>query len=283
MILLPLVLALFSQAAFAQTGYAERVVFPTPLFSDVPHDAPRTYDVSAQYSNTRGQSTPGSVTVTFVSTPAPSVLARALSDETAVIVVGQLDYDFFYSGAPLSHVPIHFQGLFSLVHGLALFNRSEVGVSLSTMALDRSGSEFAGMQLNCAQTCGFFQEPTASGASGIRVDYSARDAATAIDSASANGSFAGTMMGATDANGQGQGRVSLHAFASAASSRLSTAFIDPWLSIDASYLAAHPEASLTLPPGVGNAVTAVPEPQTLALMLAGLAALATGLRRRRAG
>ncbi len=87
-------------------------------------------------------------------------------------------------------------------------------------------------------------------------------------------------MGATDASGNGRGCIGIRAFASSTASRLTRAFIDPALTIDASDPATHPEATRTLPEGVGNAITAVPEPQALLLMLAGLGVLA--LRRRAA-
>jgi hypothetical protein len=81
----------------------------------------------------------------------------------------------------------------------------------------------------------------------------------------------------TGADGKARGFVQLFAEAGvnvigyAASA---SAFIDPHLEIDASFLAANPAATLTITPGVGNEMPAVPEPGTYALMLAGLAALA---------
>ena len=51
------------------------------------------------------------------------------------------------------------------------------------------------------------------------------------------------------------------------------AFIDPELRIDAAFLAAHPDAGLTLPPGVGNEITAVPEPGAAWLMFGRLGKL----------
>jgi len=277
LVFLPLVLAIFAGAAQAQ-DYRERVIYPAIGVPDSnnPHDSPRTVDLSSAYPGF----TPGSVTVTFVSTPAPSVLAwvKPVEGRTA-IAAGELFYSFFYSGPALSYVPINFLGLFNLQHGLALFNRSEVGVYLDTRSVGGTGGQVASMQFRCAQTCGL-NGLTASNLSSIQAPFTASDAATGSDSSSASGSFSGTLMGATDAYGNGRGSVTVNAFASAAGSRPSWAFIDPAFTIDPIYLAANPGATLTLPPGVGNAVTPVPEPQALALMLAGLGVLA--LRRRAA-
>lgn len=146
--------------------------------------------------------------------------------------------------------------------------------------MDFSRGQVVYMKVGCAQTCRYIDLPTSTSLSSIQAPFTARNAATGLDISSASGSFSGTLMGATDASGHGRGYVDLQAFASAFDSRLSWAFIDPALTIDATYLAAHPEATLTLPAGVGNAITAVPELQALLLMLAGLSVLA--LRRRAA-
>jgi hypothetical protein len=63
----------------------------------------------------------------------------------------------------------------------------------------------------------------------------------------------------------------------------SHAFIDPELTIDPEYLKTNPTASLFITPGVGNeTVTVVPEPETYAMMLAGLGLMGAITRRRKA-
>ena len=64
-----------------------------------------------------------------------------------------------------------------------------------------------------------------------------------------------------------------------------SAYMDPYFQIDPAWAASHPGYALSFDPGVGNGVpgafggpSAVPEPATLALMAAGLAALAGGRR-----
>lgn len=60
-----------------------------------------------------------------------------------------------------------------------------------------------------------------------------------------------------------------------------SAYVDPLITIDAGYLATHPNAQLVLNPGITNAATPpVPEPHPAALMLPGLAAVWLLMRRR---
>ena len=117
LVFLLLVSAICAGAAQAQ-NYREQVTLPAIGigYTDKPHAAPRTVDRSSYYTDPTGKSA-GSATVTFVSTPAPSVLARAQSAGGNVIVAGKLGYGFFYSSPALSYGPINFLGLFNLQHG----------------------------------------------------------------------------------------------------------------------------------------------------------------------
>ena len=100
------------------------------------------------------------------------------------------------------------------------------------------------------------------------------------------GTFDGTLDMLTGADGTVIGSVQLFAGAGTNTAFVrasAAAFIDPRLEIDSAFLAANPGATLTITPGVGNEimnVTAVPEPETYALMLAGFAALVYRARRR---
>jgi hypothetical protein len=209
----------------------------------------------------------------------------AQSTGVVAVLSAQLQYEFFYSGPALSYVPINFRGLFDIQHGSPGFNRTEVEVVLSAYSQDFNRSQSVQVGVDCSHTCRYFSPPTASGLSSIQAPFTSSAAATSGSPSSATGSFSGVLMGGTDANGDGRGMVQLRALASAGgSSAQSWAFIDPSLTIAPSFLAAHPESSLTLPPGVGNAVTAVPELQSQALLLAGLAGLGVlATRRQRAG
>ena len=277
--LLPLCLFLGAGAASAQSFYQEQILYPTVAYSaSQAHASPVTVDVSAAADS---RLAPGSAVVTFASAPAPYVRVDVRSTGPVAVVNAQLRYEFSYTGAAMSYVPINFRGLFDIQHGLALFNRSEVEFAVSTSSVDFRRSESVGVQVNCEHACRYAYGPTATSLSSLQAPFTGTVASSGIGSSSAKGSFSGMLMGSTDANGRGKGFVTLRAFASGAGTYApSWAFVDPSFTIDASYLAAHPEASLTLPPGVGNAVSAVPELQTQALLLVGLAVLGGAAWRR---
>ena len=269
-------LAVCGASATAQT-YMETVTAPTTIRSGQTHDDPVTYDVSTFNYPYGSNATPGSSTVTFVSTPAPSVLARSRAEDASSVAAGELDYDFYYSGPKLSFVPIRFSGLFSLRSGASAY----VGLNLDTSTPDQlTPSGWAGFQLGCAQSCSWHIRPLAraDGRSGIDVPYVTGASIPGSVLSSATGSFSGIVWAATDQNGRGIGHVELRASASAVGNRLSTAFIDPVLSIDADFLAANPTATLSLPTGVGNAAP-VPEPAAALLLLGGPAAVGVASRR----
>ncbi len=71
-------------------------------------------------------------------------------------------------------------------------------------------------------------------------------------------------------------------YADESGSSQASAYVDPIIAIDPAYLAAHPGATFSISPGIGNgappSVAGVPEPSTWMLMLAGVAGLGLALR-----
>ena len=57
-----------------------------------------------------------------------------------------MSHDFAYTGPALSFVPINFRGLFEVQNGQKNFNRSGVGVTLSS-PLEPSGAEITCLSL----------------------------------------------------------------------------------------------------------------------------------------
>jgi len=281
--------------ALAQSYYLEDIRLGNDVrvyLNQSPHAAP----VERVFVNAPQNQGTTSVKVVFNSTPAPSVFAQAEANSLGMPVSGAqvrvaMGYAFELTGPANSYVPINFRGLFDINNdSFQSYTNAQVYLNASTPANQRT--ESVGMWAQCdgsalGPRC--FADTNVGGEikfSGIYATLGTVQPNGNFGGSSVSGSFQGVLMAPTDASGRSRGSVSLYAFASAVDTKfdgspaVSSAFIDPELRIDASYLALHPEVTLALTPGVGNEITAVPEPAAPLLMAAGLAAL-LGLRRRR--
>lgn len=224
-----------------------------------------------------------SAIVTFTASPVPSVSYATTvfnpRGEASLSGGGNMTYRFTVAAQPFSHVPIDFSGLYSSstfpsgpgYGATTAFSIQTVNSSVSTYSSFQSY-----LQGDCrAPIC--LQYTT----------FNASYTSVQSDRSHVNGTFEGTLDMLTGANGTVIGVVQLFAgagldvgFVPASAS----AFIDPHLEIDAAFLALNPGATLTITAGVGNDITgvsAVPEPETYALMLAGFGVLGWMGRKRR--
>ena len=240
-----------------------------------PHGSPvshvgRIVDYYNGYTTVQG--------VTFTSTPAPSVqtLASSWGSYAEPLAHGEIDYQLRLFGPANAWIPVGYEGRFVLTAqgtGTDMTNQSygygeavifEIGThDLNPFMRYRCGD---GCSL---QTVGMSASPTFE------------------STTSAVGWFNGTTGVQTDASGQAVLSVRLFAQSSArwtggTATARTAAFIDPAFWIAPDWLAAHPETTLTLPDGVGNAVSAVPEPGSWALLAAGMGLLAWRRRREQA-
>jgi hypothetical protein len=172
-------------------------------------------------------------------------------------------------------VLIAFGGQFSVQEGFANSNRAEVNFSILASPTAGGGlpSQAASMTFACFMTCQYTNAPSSTSLSTLSSQFTGVDAIAPDGTSSATGSFSGTLMGATDAQGQGYGSVTVVALAGGFPGRLSYAYIAPYLSVSQA-------DNLVLPQGVGNGVTPVPEPHSAALLLAGLLGVAAVTSRR---
>ncbi|MDC8774465.1 PEP-CTERM sorting domain-containing protein [Roseateles albus] len=218
---------------------------------------------------------PSHASITFTKAPAPSVYASAAVSSTAQ---GQMVYTFDVNGAqPDSYVPVNFAGTYKMVFqgdvpGLGQGRWSMLGASFYSGYFDVDGGfHFEGVKFsagcNRINTGGCDVESLGSmpPSTYSKIELSN----TKIGAASILGEFGGTLYIPINSKGDAVGVVNLFAFAGSFGLQ-STSFIDPRLQIDEAWLAAHPGVTITLPDGVGNATSPVPEPSSYLLLLAGL-------------
>ena len=283
-------------AALAQSGayYEERSTTssdPTNIRVFEPHANPSTRYTSSRTFNGGGTAEQ----VTFASDPAPYVFGRA---EAWIAGSSHFDasliYGFTISGPANGLVPVRFEGRYA-INNDSFLTQTYADFVMSVSGMDYSRSDQVGMAARCSgggrdgahcdvDTAGW---PIDNG--NIRVTQRLLSFDPVQWGAAVDGTFSGVLMAPTDASGLARGEVYLHVrgFAWGTSNDglggVSSAFIDPELSIDSDYLAAFPEARLLLTPGVGNQMvpSPVPEADTWAMLLAGLGLVGVAARRRR--
>jgi hypothetical protein len=231
-------------------------------------------DISYSYNSGGTQAT-----VRFTSSPIASInyttSASSPVSNTGLTGGGIMTYGFTVAAAPFTNVPIDFQGLYSSFQGAA---GQLAGTSFTIQTVNSTVSTYSTFQSYFYGNCG---APTC-------LQYTTFNNTTYTSSQSnvfnVAGSFQGTLGMLTGADGTVTGSVQLFAGANVAASvggsASAAAFIDPHLEINATFLSANPSATLTITPGVGNAISAVPEPRTLAMILGGIAAVVPLARRK---
>ncbi|MFA9217639.1 MAG: PEP-CTERM sorting domain-containing protein [Sphingomonadaceae bacterium] len=226
---------------------------------------------------------PGLANVTFTKAPAPSVYASAVENSTAQ---GQMVYTFDIAGAqPGSYVPVDFKGTYNMVFqgdlpGLGQGRWSELGAAIYSGYFDRDGGfHYEGVHFSAhcnGIVGGCYEQDLGMMPPGQYSSISLTD--TKVGAASISGLFQGTLFVPINATGEAVGVVNLYAYAGAFGLR-STSFIDPQLHINTDWLLANPGITLTLPDGVGNEISAVPEPTSFSLLALGLCLIGARLRR----
>jgi len=243
-----------------------------------PHNNPTTY-----FDNVHNTFQSYSTSVTFTSSPVPSITTYSSAWNTGGLVARAdaiLSYAIGISGGPASTwVPVTFQGLYMMSGtdlmadtGLLVLTTTMIGLQIS------AGSESTTFDY----VCGGFQCTART----LPTEHSTvRFNDTLLEYHQVRGNFYGTAGILTDELGDATANVSMFATSATRGNHPlltfeTVAYIDPEFHIDPEWLALNPGATLSLPDGVGNSITAVPLPGTLPLMLGGLGLLGALVGRR---
>lgn len=244
----------------------------------------------------------------------PSILA--VTPENSQTVVGTLRYSFTISGTAGEYVPVNFNGRVELQTGGSIVptyptptgNTNSVGANF--VIASSPTNYVSGIFVVGGTSKGFGYgewNPAVQSKPWTFTGVTGGTPGVITDSISANikdmqpgdnvattspqfnwlaGNFTGTLLMKIGANGQATGNVGMQLWGSNAVAGdqfvpfvLGGGYIDPYLSIDPTYLKDHPTVALNVEQGVGN-IAPVPEPETWALLLAGLGLMGSVARRR---
>lgn len=289
------------------TGYSEFISTHSQSGTDTAftsYSAGTTHSTPINIMAAANALTYGSVTTT--NTPAPSLLATATAaatpGETNIYAYsqGMLQYDISVLGVANTWVPISFSGQYQMSGSYDLFNPGVSRAPVTTVSFDVISSNFSGMgegfSASWENSSGCSSNATPS------MNFTQYQTNTSL-----TGSFNGSISILTDANGYGSLTARMNAQAlsnasyasyipdfngvltynpSAGRTMFASAFIDPEFHIDDNWLASNSGFSLTIPDGIGNSsgspiTTPVPEPETYAMLLAGLGLIGFTARRRK--
>jgi hypothetical protein len=256
--------------------YREEVMFNGTRETVVttPHNNPTTY---FDYY-------PRNSSVTFASTPVPSITAYSSAWNTGGArnrADGLLSYTIGISEGPAStRVPVIFQGHY-MMSGTELI--ADTGLSASTTAMIGFQIGSAGSETTVFDyECGGFECTTRT----LSDEHSTiQFNNTLLEYDEVRGNFYGYTGILTDEFGDATAYVSTYATSVTGGNHPlltfeTVAYIDPYFYIDPEWLALNPGATLSLPEGVGNSITPVPLPGSLPFMLSGLGLLGALVRRR---
>jgi|GEM_PF-6306650 len=272
-----------SVSYYGEAAYLGSFDIPTNVTS-TPHGNPTTYseDVSTPFDIRRES-------VTFTSMPLPSILASTTAYNpfgiTQSLASGRLDYDIGVSGPASSWVPVTFSGQYAMagmdISGYSGYDNVVNATAISLVIHSNSvhTSENVVLKYDCSRKCEATSYAGEHSVAGFEDTFNGMDSVT--------GNMYGTVVLLTDSFGLATAtvnmQVSAYTFVGAQShieNFNAMAYIDPYFYIDPEWLALNPGATLSLPKGVGNSITAVPLPGTLPLMLGGLGLLGALVRRR---
>lgn len=279
--------------ATAPSYYSEEYQFDGTRYStySAPHSVATIYEKNNKGAHDFGDA-PDFIrrSVSFSDSPAPFVLASVSAYRTTgggtYISGAQMSYDLSVSGPASTWVPISFNGNYSFSgHDLGGLTNSLSGsaASVSFVLYDNAviagGSSFSSFNYSCSQRKCLSTLSSSANSSSILSEtsqsYDYRE-----------GFFHGVTRVLTNSAGIATSRVYLTSSAGSVLSgskdiNSAYAFIDPEFHIESAWLIQNPGATLSLPLGIGNAVSSVPEQGTWLFLSVGFPILFVRSRKSR--
>ncbi len=287
----------FGGDEFSNSGYFEIIDFNVNPFvpADYISHTPSNRSFPTRRENTFLNQAGAAISIAEVnSNRVPYVQTSAKSGispyDDIIYAEASMGYKLDIYGLANSIVPVNYSSTFKInsIFAVGVKPESDSSVYFSVIELFNPAQDIVEKDIRCNTTVGTCnsynaefdsQEPTDSFNMTHDTMHTAFEYTDTIN---------GTVYAKLDETGFGAVLTHIRSYSviDTNSAGITNAYIDPFFSIDESYLALDPTARILLPSDVGNdnpldAIAAVPEPETYSMLISGLALIGFASRRRK--